>query len=420
LKFPDCSDIFLSIMRGGFVFLLHAVLVYCANRNAEALEEKARDLSNIQVFHYVDPRDIIGPPFVGKAENCTKLRPETTCGFKSSHNIDDLSLQVQEYLKSSPSSVSVSLYNYATLTGTANRNRAVEPQCKRLPTLLTMVESEGNYPLDFQAVSDRFDGTTFLSSLSSVKRYNTQAYLDRNLFLHRNYSQLKPFNSLLKASAYVSGHCLRSGPGGGFMKRNSARDNVVKMMRQMGMRVDGLGKCLRSKDGPRQNMLSGRTNDTFNDLIKKRKAISNYLFYLAFENQIEPWYVTHLVFDALYAGVVPVFLGDTVACKAILPHPQAAIFLQDFGNTHKFVAYLQKLMNDEKAYEKHRVWRVKYDRDPESYTREHPLLKESWPCSVCAWAQKWASVKGRIRKNKVSFRCAAEHSLATNQSANEL
>ncbi len=35
---------------------------------------------------------------------------------------------------------------------------------------------------------------------------------------------------------------------------------------------------------------------------------NRYLFYFAFENTIEPGYVTEKVFDALNAGVVPVYV----------------------------------------------------------------------------------------------------------------
>ena len=67
-------------------------------------------------------------------------------------------------------------------------------------------------------------------------------------------------------------------------------------------------------------------------MILKRDAISNYMFYLAFENSIEVGYVTEKLFDGLIAGTVPVFLGSAEDAKKLIPHPKSVIFLEDFKN----------------------------------------------------------------------------------------
>ena len=130
--------------------------------------------------------------------------------------------------------------------------------------------------------------------------------------------------------------------------------------------------------------------------------------YLA-ENQHEPGYVTEKPFDALTAGTVPVYKGDSAHLKgtgcrhayaysvgrkqrhhvqpprptalshhhhshhlphrlfrvfaALLPHPDAAIFLDDFKSTEALVEYLKRLTQDEAAYERHRAWRKNYSYD---------------------------------------------------------
>ena len=73
------------------------------------------------------------------------------------------------------------------------------------------------------------------------------------------------------------------------------------------MRVDSLGKCLHSKaTGPEKPVSLGVGRTAKETLEMKREAISQYMFYLAFENTYERGYVTEKVFDALIAGVVPV------------------------------------------------------------------------------------------------------------------
>ena len=71
-------------------------------------------------------------------------------------------------------------------------------------------------------------------------------------------------------------------------------------LKRAGLRVDGLGKTLRTQN-PQQVPLE-ETPVTDVNLVLKRAAISRYLFNLAFENAIEPGYVTEKVFDALIAG----------------------------------------------------------------------------------------------------------------------
>eukprot|EP01033_Poteriospumella_lacustris_P005267 gene5267-3763_t len=64
----------------------------------------------------------------------------------------------------------------------------------------------------------------------------------------------------------------------------------------------------------------------------KREAMAKYKFYLAFENTNERGYVTEKVFDALYAGVVPVYLGSKVDCQALMPSAHSVIYVDDFDH----------------------------------------------------------------------------------------
>lgn len=162
----------------------------------------------------------------------------------------------------------------------------------------------------------------------------------------------------------------------------------------------------------------------------KRQAISNYLFYLAFENTLEPGYVTEKVYDALiagmmtiycvsttfsislplslyplsllsiFSGVVPIYLGDSTFCRILIPIPHAVIYVDDFGNDlDKLVIYLKHLSENEAAYELHRSsWRqhisgprkglyfthLSHALDASSNVSE--LVLKSWPCRICEWA----------------------------------
>jgi len=126
------------------------------------------------------------------------------------------------------------------------------------------------------------------------------------------------------------------------------------------------------------------------------------MFHLAFENSVEPGYVTEKPFDALmagdlilgklklnfeclHAGTVPIYLGDSAHFKTLLPHPKAAIFISDYNdNITALVKYLNFLTTNETAYEEHRQWRA--DFSYERNVRDKPLLQKSWFCRVCEWA----------------------------------
>lgn len=82
---------------------------------------------------------------------------------------------------------------------------------------------------------------------------------------------------------------------------------------------------------------------------------------------------------------MPVYLGDASHLKALLPHPNAAIFVADFnGNYTRLAEYLTYLSNNETAYESHREWRK--DFTYEGNIQNKPLLQSSWYCDVCRWA----------------------------------
>jgi hypothetical protein len=84
------------------------------------------------------------------------------------------------------------------------------------------------------------------------------------------------------------------------------------------------------------------------------------------------------------SGTVPVYLGDAAHLKSLLPHPKAAIFVDDFPNISELAKYLTYLTTNETAYEEHRAWRVGFNGDRNLLDK--PLLQASWPCKVCSWA----------------------------------
>ena len=205
---------------------------------------------------------------------------------------------------------------------------------------------------------------------------NPKSTIPRTYFRGLNSSDFlsaKPFHELIRGASFVASTCHR---GEGTTKRMA----VVRQL-QSQFRVDSLGQCHTTRNIPEGISLAHSSN-AHEQLKLKQSAISNYMFYCAFENTYEPGYVTEKVFDALIAGVVPIYLGPSSDCRPLLPHPRAAIFMDDFDqNLNHLVTYLQYLISNESAYEEHRAWRKTFDPSKAS-----PLFTKSWPCRVCEWA----------------------------------
>jgi hypothetical protein len=107
---------------------------------------------------------------------------------------------------------------------------------------------------------------------------------------------------------------------------------------------------------------------------------------MAFENSIEAGYVTEKPFDALVAGSVPVFLGDSKHLKALIPHPKAVIFVDDFPSITDLSNYLKYLLSNETAYEEHREWRKHFSYEKNIAGKR--WLEKTWQCQICEWAAK--------------------------------
>ena len=80
-----------------------------------------------------------------------------------------------------------------------------------------------------------FDGFSTTHPTAHVQRVYAEAFLNASMFLTK-----KNFSSLIKGAAYVASECHKRDGA------NANRDSVVYELRMAGLRVDGLGRCMRS------------------------------------------------------------------------------------------------------------------------------------------------------------------------------
>lgn len=303
----------------------------------------SEDHKSVTIFHVIDNSlwgEIDGSGLQGEFP-CDNIK----CHLETSEQRAGTSLfdgVVKKFKSNSRNEVSTTVGLYNIHTWNMISKWPHQPATCALATDLSMAESEesqGRFQRLFEGSFPFFDGNSTTSPSSSVPRvYYHGRFKDSSyLFL------TKPFDHLIKAAVFVASTC-HKGP------RTTNREHLVSLVEAQ-FRVDSLGKCHPTAKGPEGITLSSST-DVMENLILKRNAISNYLFYLAFENTIEPGYVTEKVYDALIAGVVPIYLGDSVFCKQLIPFARAVIYLQDFGNdVEKLVIYMKYLSLNETAYE---------------------------------------------------------------------
>lgn len=264
--------------------------------------------------------------------------------------------------------ITVSMYNIHTWKTYSNPPNA--PDKRLFPTTFTLAESEESHHRFHKLFSTSFpyfDGNSTTNPSSSVPR---------TYFRGWNMSEFLPspaVTTLINGSTFVASTC-HAGDG-----NNKRMAHVRQLMAYF--RVDSLGKCMHTKHIP-EGIIIQPGHSEWEKLQRKREAIARYKFYLAFENTDEPGYVTEKVFDALYSGIVPVYLGSKKDCQLLMPSPQSVIYVADFKHDmEKLGTFLKYLSQNNTAYEEYRNWRHGFTGISAS-----PLVAESWPCRVCHWA----------------------------------
>ncbi|NXJ10689.1 FUT6 fucosyltransferase, partial [Odontophorus gujanensis] len=103
-------------------------------------------------------------------------------------------------------------------------------------------------------------------------------------------------------------------------------------------------------------------------------TVSQYNFYLAFENSQHQDYITEKLWrNALSSGTIPVVLGPPrVNYERFLP-PNSFIHVDDFASPAELAQYLQELSRDTEKYQRYFQWR-KWLK---------PVLATGWGMQLC-------------------------------------
>ncbi|XP_075690591.1 3-galactosyl-N-acetylglucosaminide 4-alpha-L-fucosyltransferase FUT3-like [Rhinoderma darwinii] len=124
-------------------------------------------------------------------------------------------------------------------------------------------------------------------------------------------------------------------------------------------------------------------------------TISQYKFYLAFENSIYKDYITEKFWsNAFGSWAVPVVLGTSRKNYERFVPGDAFIHVDDFPSPKELAAYLLELDKDDEKYRKYFNWRLEYrvknNKGPSyQYCRICEIIRESPVYQVVHSVEKW-------------------------------
>ena len=106
---------------------------------------------------------------------------------------------------------------------------------------------------------------------------------------------------------------------------------------------------------------------------KTQEWLSQFKFVICYENQSYDGYITEKVFNAYYAGAIPIYYADRSVLKDI--NHKAIIFAPDFENEEALIEHIIKVDNDDALYRS--IWEEPLMVDPYySYDAYQQRLRE--------------------------------------------
>lgn len=171
-------------------------------------------------------------------------------------------------------------------------------------------------------------------------------------------------------------HChVAEGPG---------RSSLLGRLSDAGLRYASYGRCGRNvqADDP---VLGGGQAEW---LPNKMRGMRRHPFVLVSENALRPGWVTEKIYQALAAGVVPVWLPPTPSepgwedayLLPIVP-PHSVVLASSFPNLEALVRFLDRAASSARLYDRFHRW-----RDNASHSilqRELEKAIEATPCRIC-------------------------------------
>ena len=164
------------------------------------------------------------------------------------------------------------------------------------------------------------------------------------------------------------------------------RKELLYRLRHAGISYASYGRCMRNV--PTRDPVLGTEQNAW--LANKVKGMRRHPFVLVSENSAQPGWVTEKVYQALAAGVVPVWLGTPRGWeeKYLIPAvpPNSVIIANQWPTLEALAKFLNRTANNESLYQRFHQWRheaAAFNTSKLVLEQQLGIAFETTPCRIC-------------------------------------
>lgn len=214
----------------------------------------------------------------------------------------------------------------------------------------------------------QFDGVADFHLKSNLFTLYFHGVKNSTLFSHKPL----PFSRKKTAVVYMNSNCQRL---------HIPRNQVVKeLMENTDIEVHSYGGCLRNKDMPKELEELPR-------LQRKLEIFSRYKFCIAMENSRQDDYVSEKLWQALWAGCLPIYWGaPNVGDRLPMAKSRMLLDYADLKSVDALAERIHELSQDEDAYNSFFEWKQRSSPEqwPPLFRRIVELSDQPHPvCRMC-------------------------------------
>ena len=240
----------------------------------------------------------------------------------------------------------------------------------------------------------RWNSSPILKPYFEFLHYNVQKGTD----LQHSYPSI-PFHddtTVIDGVSFVAHNC----------HSKNQREQLIEEMREFGLQVDGLSRCLNNVNQTQlRETIRNSTLLPYNltkphdyRFHEKITMMRMYKFHAAFENGNIVDYVTEKVYQALIAGVIPIYFGAP-NIRDYVPD-NSIINVHDFqNNTQALVEHIKQVMTNETLYNSYHEWRNNDVELPTWFLKKFNFTRVSTECRTCRYIY---SLKHNLPWDKVN------------------